>query len=405
MNDRLSADLDSLRIDRSGPRPPNKALRVVVAIAVVGAIGFGSLTVGKPWVEAQVFKLEVTVTEVASISPLAASVDLTATGYVIPQITAKVGAKVVGRITKSDLREGQSVKAGEVLFELDPSDQAAAVASARARVAAAHARVLTAKAQRAEVDADYKRQKQLAESGATARAGVDDLGRKVASLDAQIKAAEAEVLAAEAETASLATGLKNLVVASPIDGVVMTKPAALGDIASPGVPLVELADFGSLMIEADVPEARLSLAKPGGPCEVAFDALPDKRFRASVVEVGPRLNRSKATGTVKVKLEEPPGELRPEMSARVSFLAKRADDKALAAAPKIIVPRAAVVERSGGKAVFVVDGGKVKLTPVVLGESFGTGFVLKEGPPPGTRLVKDPPKELTDGKAIKEKTS
>ena len=405
MNDHLSADLASLRIDRSGPRPPNKVLRAVVAIAIVGAVGFASLQVGKPWVEAQVFKMEVSVTEVASISPLAASIDLTATGYVIPQITAKVGAKVVGRITKSDLREGQSVKAGEVLFELDPADQAAAVASARARVASTRARVLTAKAQRAEVDADYKRQKQLAESGATARASVDDLGRRLASLDAQIKAAEAEVLAADAETQSLATGLKNLVVTSPIEGVVMTKPAALGDIASPGVPLVELADFGSLMIEADVPEARLSLAKIGGPCEVAFDALPEKRFRASVVEVGPRLNRAKATGTVKVKLEEPPGELRPEMSARVSFLAKRADKEALAAPPKIIVPSAAVVDRGGGKAVFIVDGGKVKLTPVVLGESFGTGFVLKQGPPPGTRLVKDPPKELTDGKAIKEKTS
>ena len=117
--------------------------------------------------------------------------DLTATGYVIPQITAKVGAKVIGRVTRAKVREGQSVKAGEVLFDLDAADQAAAVASARARVAAASAKVLTVKAQRAEVDADFKRQKQLAESGAATRALVEDLERKLASLDAQIKAAEA----------------------------------------------------------------------------------------------------------------------------------------------------------------------------------------------------------------------
>lgn len=405
MNDQLSADLASLRIDRSGPRPPNKLLRALVALAIVGVVGGAAVQVGKPWVEAQVFKIEVNVTEVASISPLASQIDLTATGYVVPQVTAKIGAKVVGRITKADLREGQSVKAGQILFELDPADQAAAVASARARVASSHARVLTAKAQRAEVHADFVRQKQLAEAGATARAVVDDLERKVASLDAQIKAAEAEVLAAEAETQSLATGLRNLTVAAPISGVVMTKPAAPGDIASPGMPLVELADFGSLLIEADVPEARLALAKVGGPCEVSLDALPDQRFRATVSEVGPRLNRAKATGTVKVKLEEPPADLRPEMSARVSFLAKRADQAQLQAAPKIIVPSAAVVDRDGGKAVWVVDGGKVKLVSVVLGESFGTGYVLKQGPPPGTRLVKDPPKALTDGKPIKEKTS
>src|SRR5262249_48095387 len=146
---------------------------------------------------------------------------------------------------------------------------------------------------------------------------VEDLERKLVSLDAQIKAAEADVLAAGAEVDSLATGMRNLVVASPIDGVVMTKPAAVGDITSPGTPLVELADFGTLLVEVDVPEGRLALAKVGGPCDVALDALPDQRFRGSVVETSPRLNRAKATGTVKVKIESPPPELRPEMSARV----------------------------------------------------------------------------------------
>lgn len=405
MNDRLSADLASLRIDRSGPRPPNKLLRGALVLALLAGMGIAGAKAAGPWVEGQVFKLEVAVTEVTSISPVQAQVDLTATGYVIPQITAKVGAKVIGRVTRAKVREGQSVKAGEVLFDLDAADQAAAVASARARVAAASAKVLTVKAQRAEVDADFKRQKQLAESGAATRALVEDLERKVASLDAQIKAAEAEVLAAGAEAESLATGLKNLVVTSPIDGVAMTKPAAAGDIASPGVPLVELADFGSLLVEADVPEGRLALAKVGGPCEVALDALPDQRLRGVVVEVGPRLNRAKATGTVKVKLESPPAELRPEMSARVSFLAKPLDQAALQAPPKIVVPQAAVIDRSGGKAVWVLEDGKVKLVTVVLGEPFGTGFVLKQGPPPGTRLVKDPPKQLSDGKPVKEKTS
>jgi RND family efflux transporter MFP subunit len=405
MNDRLSADLASLRIDRSGPPPPNKLLRALLALAAVGALGLVGARVGKPWVEAQVMKTEVSVTEVTQISAAQAEVGLTATGYVVPQITAKVGAKVIGRVTKALVREGQAVKAGQVLFELDAADQAAAVASARARVAAASARVLTVKAQRAEVDADFKRQKALAESGAAARAAPDDLERRLASLDAQIKAAEAEVLAAGAEADSLATGLKNLTVASPIDGVVMTKPAAVGDITSPGIPLLELADFGSLLVEADVPEARLAQAKLKGPCEIALDAIPEKRFRGTVVEVSPRLNRAKATGTVKVELEGAPPELRPEMSARVSFLAKPIDAAALAAPPKIVVPRSAVFDRAGGKAVWVVESGKVRLTTVVLGEPFGAGFVLQKGPPPGTRLVKEPPKDLSDGKPVKEKTS
>jgi len=121
--------------------------------------------------------------------------------------------------------------------------------------------------------------------------------------------------------------------------------------------------------------------------------------------VGPRLNRAKATGTVKVKMEAAPPELRPEMSARVSFLARPLDAAALKAPPKIVVAQAAVFDRAGGKAVWVLDGGKVKLTTVVVGEAVGPGFVLKQGPPPGTRVVKDPPKELSDGKPVKEKTS
>jgi hypothetical protein len=53
----------------------------------------------------------------------------------------------------------------------------------------------------------------------------------------------------------------------------------------------------------------------------------------------------------------------------------------------------------------VLEGGKVKLVPVSVGEAMGTGFILKEGPTPGTRLVKDPPATLVDGQPVKEKSS
>jgi hypothetical protein len=55
--------------------------------------------------------------------------------------------------------------------------------------------------------------------------------------------------------------------------------------------------------------------------------------------------------------------------------------------------------------VFVLEGGRAKLVRVVLGEALGTGFVLVDGPAPGTRLVKEPPKELEDGQTVKEKSS
>jgi hypothetical protein len=60
------------------------------------------------------------------------------------------------------------------------------------------------------------------------------------------------VYAAQAEVQSLTTGLKNLKIAAPIDGTAMTRPANLGDIASPDEPLLELADFSTLLVEVDV---------------------------------------------------------------------------------------------------------------------------------------------------------
>ncbi len=404
MND-LRSDLASLRIDRTGPPPPNRLLRGL-GIAAVVALALVAVQSGvRPLVEERFLRVEVAATEVAMLSPSQAAVDLTSTGYVVPQVTAKVSAKLVGRISKSDVKEGQTVKAGDLLFEFDGADQLAVAASARARVASASARSLTVRAQRSELDVELARQKRLLDAGAVARAPLEDLTAKAATLDTQIKAADADVNAASAEAEAAQVQLKHLKLFAPIDGTVMTKPAVVGDVASPGVPLLELADFASLLVEADVTEARLAIVKEGGPCEIALDAVPGKTFPGKVVEVGPKLNRAKATATVKVRFDAPPTELRPEMSARVSFLQKALEPAQRAEAAKPVVPAAAVVERGDGKVVFVLEGGKVKLVPVVLGDAVGSGFVLKQGPAPGTRLVKEPPKELADGQSVKEKTS
>ncbi|NUP14210.1 MAG: efflux RND transporter periplasmic adaptor subunit [Polyangiaceae bacterium] len=403
MNEKLSSDLASLRIDRSGGAPKRRFPRLLLLVALGGSAVWAASVYGRPYLEAQVFKTEVDVTEISSVSPVQASVDLTSTGYVVPQTTAKIGSKIVGRITAVNVREGQRVKKGDVLFELDPIDQEAAITSSKAKVTAAASKALTYKAQRAELELDYKRQKMLLDKGAVAKGVVEDLEAKMKSLDAQLKAAEAETFAMSTDVDTLKTGLKNLKIEAPMDGTIASKPAGLGDITNPSVPLAELIDFSSLLVEADVPEGRLHLAKPGRPCEIALDSMPGESFVGEVVEVGPRLNRAKATGSVKVKFVNMPEELRAEMSARVSFLQKALDESARKQAPKVIVPAAAIVERGGGKAVFVLEEGKVRLAPITLGETFGTGFVLENGPPPGTRVVKDPPKELGDGQSVKEK--
>jgi RND family efflux transporter MFP subunit len=421
MSDQLTNDLASLRIARDEPtttaaRRPVPWLRILIAVLVLGIGGF-VVRMSIPWIEAKLFKTEVTLTEVALVSPAQASVDLTATGYVVPQIVAKVGAKVTGRITKVNVREGGVVKAGDILFELDALDQASAIAAAQARVAAAHAkataargRAQVARANLAEAKQQYERDSKLAASGVITGATVDDEKARIASLEQQVTAADeeagaadADATAAQAEVNALKVNLGNFTIPAPIDGTATVKPAEVGDIVNPSSTLVELVDFKSLLVEVDVPEGRLGQAKKGAPCEIVLDAFSSQRMRGEVVEISPKLNRAKATGTVKVKFVDVVENVLPEMAARVSFLAKALDEKELSQPPKKVIPANAVVDRNGQKVAFVFEDGKAKMMPLQLGPPFGVGFELIVGPAVGTKLIKDPPANLADGQQVKEK--
>ncbi len=405
MSEQLSDDLLSLKIDRStperGPRSLARPLKLAAgSVALLAACAL-AYTVGAPYLEAKFFKAKVDVTEVSQMSPSQATVELSATGYVVPQVTARVGAKVIGRIAKTNVKEGSRVKAGDVMFELDLADQKSAIASAQARYAAAVARSGAEHAQILESQQQLARQKKLVASGAEAPATAEDLAARVHALRASAHAASADAQAQKAEVNALSVGLGDLTIRAAIDGTVVNKPAEVGTVANPDIPLAELVDFDSLLIEADVPEAKMNTIKKDSPCEVVLDSAPDKRMRAVVVEVVPKLNRAKATGTVKVKLIDPSDNVFPDMSARVSFLDKPIEDGALKAPAKTVVPSSAIVDRGGAKAVFTVDGDKVHLVKVELGPAFANGYELKSGPAPGTTLVKDPPATLADGQDIK----
>lgn len=404
MTDQLSADLASLRIHRDeGPRPPSRLPRVLAILAVVGALGAGG-AVALPHLKAQIFKTEISVTEISMVSPVQASVSVTSTGYVVAQTVSKVGAKVPGRVAKVHVREGSVVHAGDPLIELDDADQKTAIAASTSRVVVARARAEAARAALAEVKQQADREKGLVERGVAGRALLEDLTARSRSLQESAKAAEAEAAAAAAEVETLRVTLRDRLVTAPIDGTVVNKPPELGEIVGPGtLATLEIADFQSMVVETDVPEGRLSMIKPGGPCEIVLDAYPDKRRRGETLEIGKKVNRAKATVTVKVKFVDAMEDVLPEMSARTSFLTEKLSAEAMKEPPKRIVPTAAVVERAGAKMVFVVEDGAVRSVPVTVGAPFGGGLELLEGPTPGTKVVANPPPELTAGQRVKEK--
>lgn len=421
MSDKLSSDLASLRIDRNAPAPPSSWPKYVGWAALL-AVLVGGYFVATPYLEAKIFKTEVSETEIMTVSPAQASVELTAAGYVKADLMSRIAPKVPGRVINVGVKQGDLVEAGQVLLELDPADDAASIRAAQSEVMASLAQAKSAKARAevsradlAEAEKRAQRERTLANQGVAPSAGAEDLEARVASLKQAVSAAEADSVAAEAQAQALSarvnvlqTGLRNLSLTSPIRGMVINRPPQIGEYVGPQPPGVtedmggiRVADLTTLIVETDVAEARLSVVKPEAPVEIVLDAYPTQRYRGVVKQITPQVDRAKATVVVKVAFVDATTGVLPDMSARVSFLSKPLDEAKLKEPPKIIVPGSAIVDRAGSKAVFVIDEGKARLVPIQLGAPFGDGFELARGPSAGTKVIANPPATLTDGQAIK----
>jgi HlyD family secretion protein len=415
--DQLSQDLASLKIDRSAkPRGGGARSGVVIALVVIAALAGVGYFVVAPKVKSSLLTAEIRTGEVTLVSPAQAEVQLTATGYVVALVYAKVASKVPGRIAEIFVEEGQTIEKGARVARLEDVDFKTALATARARASATRAKVAVARAGLTEIRVQIEREMPMVEKGITAKATLDDLQARRDSASAGVRAAEAEAAAVDAEVKALEIQLGSYEIITPISGTVIDKLVKVGEGVSPGFGtpgVIEVIDMTSLVVEVDVPEARLSQVAVDGPCEIILDAYPAKRFRGAVKELGRRVNRSKATVPVKIRFVDPldggkdkgKPEILPEMAARVSFLSQAIDPASLDTPPKLVVPAGAVVQRGGGDVVFVVDDGEVRMTAVQLGAAAADGRELVTKLPPGTKVVVDPPGDLRDGEKVKESRS
>ncbi len=408
--EQLSQDLASLKIDRTAAAAaPRGVPRGAIWLVILGALGALAWFVGYPMLKDAIYKTEIRTGEITLVSPAQAQVQLTATGYAVAEITAKVGAKVNGRVAEIFVEEGKPIHKGDKVARLEDVDARSAIASANARTAASRARIATAKAQLSQAKVQLARERQLAATGVSPQATVDDLEAQVGSLAAAVKAAEAETAAAAAEARTLEVQLENYVIISPISGTVVEKLVEVSEFVSPGFGspgVIEVVDLTSVVVEIDVPEQRLAQVKLDAPCEIVLDAYPSQRYRGAVKEIGRRVNRAKATVPIKVRFVDQPSEVLPDMAARVSFLKEALDEATLNVPPKLIVPASAVVQRGGRSVVFVVEDGEVVQTDVEVGPPFpadGDGLELVTPLPAGTRVVLAPPAKLKDGEKVKEK--
>ena len=335
---------------------------------------------------------------------------LDASGYVVARRMATVSAKVTGRVQEVLIEEGMRVEEGQVLARLDPIDADASRDLAASQLAAARSQIDSVQAQLVDAEASARRLQQLVASQLVSRAQYDQAVAQRDSLRAQLATSRRNAQVAEDQLRIAGHGVDNTVVRAPFSGVVIAKAAQPGEIVSPlatggftRTGIGTIVDMESLEVEVEVGESYIGRVQPEMPVEAVLNAYPDWRIPGEVIATIPAADRGKATVKVRVALKEKDGRVVPDMGVRVSFLESAPQPDQAQEQPRgVRVPAAAVVDREGGKAVFVLgDGDRVALQAVETGPARGNERIVLSGLSAGQTVVLDPPPELADGARVR----
>lgn len=402
----LQSSLSSLRIDRSRPR--SRRFRwpgLLLALAILTAGGYA----GWRWWLERPLQVDVLLPETLWSGDGANEkiTVLTATGYLVPRRKAVVSSKIQGRLAELHVEEGSRVRLGEVIARLESADIEAQIERARANVQ-------LEEAQLAEETRKLKLAEALHESGVVNEDDVQAAGSRVRIREASVRSAKADVDLVEAY-------LDNTLIKAPFDGVVVKKMAEVGESVAPIPPgvnisvssgaIVAMADLETLEVDADAGEAHVSKLSEGQLADVVVEAIPSKTYHGRVRQILPTADRTKATVTVKVTILDKDEDLKPEMSAKVTFLEKPApagsESQGGGAGSverrRIVrVPAEAIARRGGESFVFeVVDGKTARQRRVVLGPEGRGKVVVESGLGGGEQLVLSPPDGLEDGAPVR----
>lgn len=398
------SDLSGLSIDRSGgPRRRGRWRRMLMRLLVLAAlVGAGYFA----WNWHQNAPLAVDSAVVSSVYPSLGLTLLNATGYVVAQRKASVASKATGRLEWLGVLEGSKVQAGEVVARLENRDTEALRDLAAANVLVAKANLGQGEADLAEAKLAFKRSDTLADKKLISESDHDSATARLSKAQAALAGYEAAVTVAEANLRVSEAALDQTLIRAPFDGVVLTRNANVGDTITPFSQAVDtkgavvtIADMDTLEVEADVAESSFLSIWVGQPVEIQLEAMPGERFEGVVSRMVPTVDRSKASMLVKIRFVHRDPRIIPEMSARAAFLKREVT--AAESKPVLALPLSAVMQAAGGKQVFAIENGRVRILPVKIGAEIGD-LVAVSGLTEGTRVIVNPPEGLTEGRAVTE---
>lgn len=376
----------------------------IIGVAVVLLVAAG--------VAAIVFRARaisvVTTTAVAASSSNNTAV-LQATGYVVARRQATVSAQITGTLVAVHVEEGEHVEKGEVLARLEDTQYKAQLDVTRAQYAASQAQVTQARATLKQARDNATRMAAVVKQGYVSHQTAEQANTDVVVDRAGLNVAIKQAQAAAQQVKAAQINVSYTIVRAPFAGVITDKAAQIGEIVSPlsagggftRTGVATIVDMNSLEVDVDVNEAYISRVQPDMPVTAVLDAYPDWKIPAHVIAIIPSADKSKATVKVRIALDHKDSRIIPQMGVRVSFLEEQTKS---AQPPKgVLVPGSAIVERDGKTVAFVVDKGRVRLTPVTLGTEYSDMKKVTQGLIAGSEVVESPSADLKDGEQVKVK--
>lgn len=298
-------------------------------------------------------------------------------GMVASEDQVQVASRLMGFIREIKVQEGQTVRAGQLLFIVDPTDIQGQVSQARSGLAQAEASL-------ADAQSDFDRFGALYKEEAIPKAQWD-------KVRLQYQIARQQVTAAKAGLGTASSQLRYSSVTAPISGVVTQKMANAGDMTAPGRPILVIEGLNKLQVRTNVSDVLFEHIKPGDKVSIADEAR-DVRLEGVIAQVVPAADPISHTHLVKIDLPKASG-LQSGGFVQVGFGIGRREG--------VLIPAGAVVTRAGISGVFVVDGQGIARFRMVRSVAAENGMVdVQAGLKPGERIATTHAEQLENGDKV-----
>lgn len=316
---------------------------------------------------------------------------LTYQGDIQAEVAVKVFSKIPDRIEQFYVDDGDVVTKGQPIAKIFATTIEQGVRQAEAGVNAL-------RAQEANLRVEYERAQRLHKEGAMSKQQFD-------TIETQYKAIQAQVNQAEAALKSAQSSYQDATVTAPIAGIIGKRYLEVGDMASPGMPLVEIVQKDRVKIIFDVTETDLGKIKLGQTARVIVKSYPDHIFEGTVTAISPILDPMTRMATVEVIVDNPGDQLKPGMFAEVTVITGVLENV-------ISVPRFATIEntslqRVAGRdevvkkyLVYVVENGKAVQRELAVNYLNHIRIAVDGGVAVGDTLVIEGQNNLRDSVAV-----